>query len=76
MPRLVVGELRSLCGERESVVVLGESFPDFPCEVQSWEPGVFPFEDVNHPEAMAIVLEPAVAAHQPVQSVLPSVAEW
>ena len=56
-------------------LVFGQTLTDLPSEVQTWKAGIFLLEFLDHAEALAIVLKPAVVLHQLVQNHLPFVSE-
>ncbi len=55
--------------------MLRESLADFPGQIQTRKAGVFLFELFDNAQALAVVLETAVAFHQPVQRRLTPVAK-
>ena len=62
------------CGMIVGGGMLGKAFADLEGEVQAGERGVFLLEALDDAEALAVVLEPAVVAHELVEGVLTLVA--
>ena len=56
-------------------VVLHQSLADFPREIQAGEPRILLLQLLDDAEAMAVVLEATVLAHEPVERLLARVSE-
>ena len=56
-------------------VMFDEALAGFPCEIEAVDGGIFLLQFLNDAEALAIVLEAAVIAHEPVQDGLARMAE-
>ena len=55
--------------------MLGHAFARFERQVDAVVVGVALFKVVHHPQALQVVLEPAMGLHAPVQRILPRVPE-
>jgi len=56
-------------------IVLGDGLAHVPRQVQTAERAVAAFQDIHHPQAVQVVLEPAVIGHQCPQCVLARMSE-
>ena len=55
--------------------MLGQSFADFPTQIQARKPWVFSLQFLDDPEALSVVLEAAMVLHEPVEHGLAFVAD-